>query len=230
MLNSCRFCSALVLTFPECGPTTLCPTYRLANSLVLLRKGWRGQRNSCRGGRMIDVFRIRDIFVYGSGCGSGSSSGSCSFRQWPSRRQQKIFFPQCFYAYFIWRYIYIILRRKKSHKTVEIKVFLFFACWWKDPDPEPDSEPDPDLYKSVTNPDPKTGGSRSGSGTLSQPHQPGPKMLSWLNHARKWPSPVYVLSSLMWMDLPVKSYTETPADPPGMRAEGKVSCPLLICI
>ncbi len=36
-------------------------------------------------------------------------------------------------------YIYIIFKDKKSlrsHKTVEIKVFLnFFACWWKDPDP-----------------------------------------------------------------------------------------------
>jgi hypothetical protein len=27
----------------------------------------------------------------------------------------------------------------RSHKTLEIKVFLnFFACWWQDPDPKPD--------------------------------------------------------------------------------------------
>jgi hypothetical protein len=48
----------------------------------------------------------------------------------------------------------------RSHKTVEIKVFLtFFAWWWKDPEP--------DLYLWLMDPDP--GGSKicgSGSGTL----------------------------------------------------------------
>ncbi len=49
-------------------------------------------------------------------------------------------------------------KSKRSHKKVEIKVFLtFFACWWKDPGP----------YKIMTDPDP--GGPKtnsSGSTTL----------------------------------------------------------------
>ncbi len=64
-----------------------------------------------------------------------------------------------------WRYIYIIFKDKKSkrsHKTVEIKVFLtIFAWWWKD------SDPDPHLW--LVDPDPggpKTCG--SGSGTLGR--------------------------------------------------------------
>ncbi len=53
------------------------------------------------------VFRIHDILVwirigesmpltYGSGCGSGS----CYFRHWPSRRQQKTNLKKCFSAYY----------------------------------------------------------------------------------------------------------------------------------
>ncbi len=61
------------------------------------------ERISCpRSNNPVQVFRIRDILVRiwilgsvpltnGSGCGSGSGYGSCSFRQWPWRCQQKIF-------------------------------------------------------------------------------------------------------------------------------------------
>jgi hypothetical protein len=50
------------------------------------------------------------------GSGRGSGSGFCSFRQWPSRCQQKIVF-------------FFLVKDKKSlrsHKIVEIKVFLNF--------------------------------------------------------------------------------------------------------
>ncbi len=50
-------------------------------------------------------------------------------------------------------------QQKRSHKIVEIKVFLtFFACWWRDPDP----------HKIITDPGgPKSYGySGSGSTTL----------------------------------------------------------------
>ncbi len=55
-------------------------------------------------------------------CGSGCGSGSCYFRHWPSRRQQKTNLKKSF-----WRYIYIIFQKTKSPKksqTVRIKVFL----------------------------------------------------------------------------------------------------------
>ncbi len=73
-------------------------------------------------------------FWYGSvPLTNGSGSGSCSFRQWPSRRQQKIFFSN-FSADLFLRYIYIIFQRLNvSHKTVEITFFLtIFAWWWED--------------------------------------------------------------------------------------------------
>jgi hypothetical protein len=64
---------------------------------------------------------------------SGSGWGSCSFRQWPSRCHL------CF-AYSFLKVIFTSLFKDKkvikSHKTVEIKIFLhFFACRCKDPDP-----------------------------------------------------------------------------------------------
>ncbi len=88
-------------------------------------------------------------------CGSGSAdpcllangSGSCYFHHWPSRRQQKTGFLKSFSAYYFWSYIYIIFQVKKSHKTVEIMVFLtIYAYWEKDPDVDPvdpDSDSDP---------------------------------------------------------------------------------------
>ncbi len=58
---------------------------------------------------------------------NGSGSGSCSYREWPSRCQS-------FILILFKRYIYIILQRQKfikSHKTVKIKVLLHFllADW-----------------------------------------------------------------------------------------------------
>ncbi len=75
-------------------------------------------------------------------CGSMKfwcGSGSCYFRQWPSRRKKKFFqvfclllfegtFPSSFKNKTSWR----------SHKTIGINVFLtLFAWWYKDPDPDP---------------------------------------------------------------------------------------------
>ncbi len=88
-------------------------------------------------------FRIRDILVririFGfvpltNGSGSDSVSWSCSFLQWASRRKQKIvLFSPSFYAYFFLGTLTSFFKDKKSsrsHKTVEIKVFLtIFACW-----------------------------------------------------------------------------------------------------
>ncbi len=67
-------------------------------------------------------------------------SGSCYFRHWPSRCQQKTnFLTQFFLLITFWSYIYIIFQRykvKKSHKIEGIKVFLTIFAWWqKDPDP-----------------------------------------------------------------------------------------------
>ncbi len=53
-------------------------------------------------------------------------------RQWPFKCQQKLI---CFLSFLLitfWRYIYTILKWKKSqrsHKTVEIKVFLFLLLY-----------------------------------------------------------------------------------------------------
>ncbi len=55
--------------------------------------------------------RIHILLTNGSE--SGCVSGSCYFRQWPSRSQQKSFF-----SFTFWRYIYIIFKRKKNHKEV----------------------------------------------------------------------------------------------------------------
>ncbi len=78
------------------------------------------------------VMRIHEILVRirisgsipltsGSGCGSGS----CYFRQWPSRRQQKIiFFSLSFLLVTFWRYIYIIFLRfiKKSQGSGSVSL------------------------------------------------------------------------------------------------------------
>ncbi len=42
---------------------------------------------------------------------NGSGSGSCYFRLGPSGRQQKTIFISEFFAYYFWRYIYIIFLR-----------------------------------------------------------------------------------------------------------------------
>ncbi len=86
------------------------------------------------------VLGIRDILVririprsapLTQCCGSMTfwgGSGSCYFRHWPSRCQQKTnFLTQFFLLITFWRYIYIIFQRykvEKGHKIVGIKVFL----------------------------------------------------------------------------------------------------------
>ncbi len=77
-------------------------------------------------------------FWCGSGCGSadpcpwaltnrsGCGSGSCSFHQWPSRRQQKTNLKK-FYCILLLEGTFTSFfkdKKSKSHKTVEIKVFL----------------------------------------------------------------------------------------------------------
>ncbi len=91
--------------------------------------------------RWTAVFRIHDILVWiririrGSrSLTNGSGSGSCYFRHWPSRCQQKTnFLTQFFLLVTFWRYIFIIFQRlkvKKSHKIVGFKVFLIIFAWW----------------------------------------------------------------------------------------------------
>jgi hypothetical protein len=69
-------------------------------------------------------------------------SGSGCFRQWPSRRLQKIIFFPNFFAFYFRKVHLHHSSQLKSHKEVEIKGFLTtFAWWWEDlwltdPDPE----------------------------------------------------------------------------------------------
>ncbi len=87
------------------------------------------------------LLRIHDIFVWiririrgsmpltnrsgsGFGSGSGCGSGSFYFHHWPSNLEKKILHIT------FWRYFYIMFKgkmSKRSHKTVEIKVFLLFC-------------------------------------------------------------------------------------------------------
>ncbi len=79
--------------------------------------------------------------------GSESRCGSCSFRQWLSRRQQKMyFFSSVFMLIPFWRYGTLhfhhsskIKSHKKSQNSRNPVFWLFssflFACWWKDPGP-----------------------------------------------------------------------------------------------
>ncbi len=75
----------------------------------------------CFHGLLQSVLRIHDILgwirIRGSkpltnGSWSGFGSGSCYFRHWPSRCEQKNnFFTQFFLLYTFWRNIYIIFQR-----------------------------------------------------------------------------------------------------------------------
>ncbi len=62
--------------------------------------------------------------------GSGCGSGSCYFRHWPSRHQQKTNLKKSFFAYFFLevhlRHFSKIKKSKRSHKTLGIKFFLLF--------------------------------------------------------------------------------------------------------
>ncbi len=111
------------------------------------------------------MLRIRDILVLiririsgsvpltnGSGFGSGSDSGSGSyyFRQWPSRRQLKIFVSKFFCLLLFeatFKSFFKLQVKKKSQNSRKIR-------WYKDPDP----------YLVLMDPDPggpKTSGSES---------------------------------------------------------------------
>ncbi len=79
-------------------------------------------------------------------------SGSCYFRQWPSRRQQKISFLLNFFAYYFLKVHFHHFSKIKTHKevkkTVGIHVFLPIFAWWQ-------KKKDPNLW--TMNPDgPKT--------------------------------------------------------------------------
>jgi hypothetical protein len=84
---------------------------------------WIAWKQCC--GSVTFWIRIRGSvpLTYGSGfeSGSGSWPGSCSFRLWPSRCQQKTFFSKFFayYPLFEGTFSSVFIE-----KTVEIKVFL----------------------------------------------------------------------------------------------------------
>jgi hypothetical protein len=100
---------------------------------------------------------------------NGSGSGSCYFRHWPSRCQQKTNLKKkLFCLFFFWRYIYIIFQRqkvkKKSHRRRN-QGFSFLFLLGPEPDPNPylwlmDPEPDPGGPKTY-------GAYGSGSTTLT---------------------------------------------------------------
>ncbi len=83
-------------------------------------------------------FRIHDILVWIWIHTRGSmpltnGSGSCYFRQWPSRRQQKIFFKKYFFLLLFYGTFTSFFKdkmSKRSHKTVGTKVFLTIFAWW----------------------------------------------------------------------------------------------------
>jgi hypothetical protein len=70
----------------------------------------------------------------GSRFGSGCGSGPCYFRQWPSRRQQKIIVCLLFMLFLLitfWRYIYINFSKIKSHKKSQNsrnQCFSYYFC------------------------------------------------------------------------------------------------------
>ncbi len=96
---------------------------------------------------MEPVFRIRDIMrqirilrsVPTEDYGSGSRYGNCSFRQcFQDANKDMFYFPSFFLLITFCRYIFISLQKDnkslRSHKTVEIIIFLNFLLY--DPDPE----------------------------------------------------------------------------------------------
>ncbi len=63
--------------------------------------------------------------------GSGYGSGSCYFRHWPSRCQQKTVFKNVFLIITFWRYIYIIFQRykvKKKSQSSRNQDFSYYFC------------------------------------------------------------------------------------------------------
>ncbi len=83
-------------------------------------------------------------------CGSvtfwyGSGSGSCYFRQWPTRWQQKIhFFLRFFANYSEATFTSKVIKKSQNRRNQGFRTI--FAWWWKDPDPDPNLVlMDPDL-------------------------------------------------------------------------------------
>ncbi len=119
----------------------------------------------CPGRIFFSVLRIHEILIRIRGfipLTDGSGSGSCYYRQWPSRRKNKKFdFFLIFFSYYILKVHLHNFSKIKSHKEVTkqigINVFLNIFDWWeKDPDPELD----PDLYLWLIDPDSDPGGSK----------------------------------------------------------------------
>ncbi len=92
------------------------------------------------------MFRIHDSLVWiqirirGSmplTNGSGFGSGSCYFRHWPSRRQQKTNLKKKFFCLLtFWRYrtftsCFKDKKSKRSHKTVESRFLLIFLLHYR---------------------------------------------------------------------------------------------------
>jgi len=84
------------------------------------------------------VFCTTDFFVSG----------------WQDANKKEVLFFNVFFLITFWRYIsisFIDKKSKRSHKMVEIKIFLFLtflAFWWNGPDPDPG---DPKTYEGSTN-------------------------------------------------------------------------------
>ncbi len=83
------------------------------------------------------VLRIHDIFVWiriRIPLTNGSGRGSCYFRHWPSRCQQKTNFKKKFFYLLLFEGTFTSFfkdkKSKRSHKAVEIKVFLTIFAWW----------------------------------------------------------------------------------------------------
>ncbi len=59
--------------------------------------------------------------------GSGYFFGNCSFRQWPSRCQQKIIYFAKFFSYFLKEHIHLNLSRS-SQKGINVILIIMNAC------------------------------------------------------------------------------------------------------
>ncbi len=120
--------------------------FRLENSVP---RPWSGTACSCSSAGSFlpwilglrTVFRIHDILVWiririhrsmPLTNGSGFGSGSCYFRHWPSRRQQKTNLKKRFFCLLLFEGTFTSFFKdekcKRSHKTVGIKVFFTIFC------------------------------------------------------------------------------------------------------
>ncbi len=90
---------------------------------------------------------------------NGSGFGSCYFRHWTSRRQQKSNLFKKFFYLLLFEGAFTSfsknkVKKKSQHRTVGIKIFLtIFAWWYKDLDLDP--------YLWLMDPDPDPGGPKT---------------------------------------------------------------------